>query len=85
MTTTIKRPQLLQALATVFQESPDALVESRTRESIAAWDSMGTLMLIAELDERFHLTVEEEELRKLTSIGDIFALLEQKQVTIEDG
>ncbi len=59
MTTSIKRQQLLQALATVFQESPDALAESRMRDSIPAWDSMGTLMLIAELDERLHLTVEE--------------------------
>lgn len=85
MTTSIKRQQLLQALATAFQESPDTLAESRTRDSIVAWDSMGTLMLIAELDERLHLTVEEEELKKLTSIGDIFTLLRQKQVTIEDG
>lgn len=85
MTTSIKRQQLMQALATVFQESPEALDEARTRESIQAWDSMGTLMLIAELDERLHLTLEEEELKKLTSIGDIFALLREKQVTIEDG
>ncbi len=85
MTTSIKRQQLLQALATVFQVPADTLAESRTRDSIEAWDSMGTLMLIAELDERLHLTVEEEELKKLTSIGDIFALLRQKQITIEDG
>ncbi len=85
MTTSIKRQQLLQALSTVFQESPESLVESRTRDSIGTWDSMATLMLIAELDERLHLTVEEEELKKLTSIGDIFALLHQKQITIEDG
>ncbi len=83
MTTSIKRQQLMQALATVFQESPEALDEARTRESIQAWDSMGTLMLIAELDERLHLTLEEEELKKLTSIGDIFALLRQKQIAIE--
>ncbi len=85
MTTSIKRQQLLQALANVFQEAPDSLVESRARDSIQAWDSMGTLMLIAELDERLHLTVEEEELKKLTSIGDIFTLLRQKQITVEDG
>lgn len=83
MTTSIKRQQLLQALATVFQESPEALDEARTRESIQAWDSMGTLMLIAELDERFHLTLEEAELKKLTSIGDIFSLLRRKEVAIE--
>jgi acyl carrier protein len=84
MTTSIKRQQLMQALATVFQEPPEALDEARTRESIQAWDSMGTLMLIAELDERLHLTLEEAELKKLTSIGDIFALLRQKQIAIED-
>lgn len=83
MTTSIKRQQLMQALASVFQEPPEALDESRSRESIAAWDSMGTLMLIAELDERLHLTLEEGELKKLTSIGDIFTLLREKQVAIE--
>lgn len=85
MTNSIKRQQLLQTLAGVFQETPESLVESRTRDSIGAWDSMATLMLIAELDERLHVTLEEEELKKLTSIGDIFALLREKQVTIEDG
>lgn len=85
MTTSIKRQQLLETLAGVFQEPAGSLDESRTRDSIATWDSMATLMLIAELDERLHLTVEEEELKKLTSIGDIFSLLRQKQVAIEDG
>jgi acyl carrier protein len=84
MTPSIKRKQLLEWLATVFQESPDALDESRSRESIATWDSMGTLLLIAELDERLHVTLEEEELKKLTSIGDIFALLRRKQIAIDD-
>lgn len=85
MNHTITRNQLLQWLASVFQESADALDESRSRESIKTWDSMGTLMLMAELDERLHLTLDEDELKALASIGDLFALLRKKQITIEDG
>lgn len=81
----IKRQELLQWLASVFQESADKLDESRSRESIKTWDSMGTLMLMAELDERLHLTLDEGELKGLTSIGDLFALLRKKQIAIEDG
>jgi acyl carrier protein len=83
MNHTIKKDELLQWLASVFQESAAALDESRSRQSIKTWDSMGTLMLMAELDERLHLTLEEEELKGLTSIGDLFALLRKKQFAIE--
>jgi acyl carrier protein len=79
----VKRSDLLQWLAAVFQEPVEAMDESRTRDSIRTWDSMGSLMLMAELDERVHVTLEEEELKKMTSIGDIFALLRQRQVAIE--
>lgn len=85
MNHTIKRQELLQWLASVFQEPADKLDESRSRESIKTWDSMGTLMLMAELDERLHLTLDEEELKGMASIGDLFALLRKKQIAIEDG
>jgi acyl carrier protein len=80
----IKRLELLGWLASVFQEAPESLDESRRRDSIPAWDSMGTLMLIAELDERLQMTFEEAELKKLASIGDIFELLRSRQVAIVD-
>ena len=82
--TSIKRREVLSWLATIFQESPDALLDDRSRESIGTWDSMATLMLIAEFDERLHVTIEEQELKNLASIGDIFSLLRLKHLVIEE-
>lgn len=82
---TVKKNELIQWLASVFQEAPDKLDESRSRASIQTWDSMGSLMLMAELDERLHVTLEEQEMKGIITIGDLFSLLRQKQITIEDG
>jgi acyl carrier protein len=83
-TKTTSKRELFQWLANVFQEDLAGMSETRTRSSIPNWDSMGTLLLIAELDERLAVTLTEDDLKGFVSVGDIVALLEQKQITIED-
>ena len=78
------RQDLFQLLANAFQEPPGSVTENRSRQSLPNWDSMGNLMLIAELDEKLHVTFDEEELKGLTSVADILALLREKGVEVTD-
>ncbi|WP_454830774.1 acyl carrier protein [Pseudoxanthomonas wuyuanensis] len=67
--------EAVQMLADAFAESVDGLVPERSREDIAGWDSMGALMLMAELDERFGLQLDAEQSRAMRSVGDVLAYL----------
>ena len=84
MNQTVKKGQLLEWLGGVFQEDPSNLTLDRARSTIPTWDSMGTLLLIAELDEKLQITLSEDELKELTSIGDIVAVLARKGVALAD-
>jgi acyl carrier protein len=83
-TNTTKKRDLMRWLEGIFQEAPGSIDDSRSRESIPNWDSMGTLLLIAELDEKLHVTLSEEELTSLTSVADLVTMLRSKQIALED-
>ena len=78
----VSQNDLFGWLARAFQVDAAELSLDRTRASMPTWDSMGTLLLIAELDENLHLTFSAEELQDLASIGDLVALLRKKGVEV---
>lgn len=61
--------QALELLGECFGEPAAALSPQRERESIPGWDSMGALMFMAELDERFGIELDAETSRAMTSVG----------------
>ena len=69
---------IIEMLAEAFNiESSDLTVDSK-RDDIEEWDSMGMLMLMAELDERFEIVLEEEELAELACVQDVVDLIRAK-------
>lgn len=62
-------------LAEIFEEPAGRLKEDTPREKIAGWDSLGTLSLIAGLDERFDIHLPEAEIEALQNVGDVLAIL----------
>lgn len=62
-------------LAEVFEDSRSRLKVTTPREDIPGWDSLGTLSLLAALDEKFNIHVSEVDIEAMQSIGDIFAIL----------
>lgn len=73
----ISTAEALAMFSECFMEPADQLNATTSRESIPGWDSMGALMLIAEIDERFQLELSAEESRAMKSIGDALAFLKQ--------
>lgn len=45
------------------------------RDAVPGWDSMGALMLIAELDERFGLELTAERSRAMRNVADVLEFL----------
>lgn len=48
-------------------------------DQIAEWDSLGALRLVLALEERYQITLQEDEIRTARSIGDIEAAVDAAQ------
>lgn len=62
-------------LESAFSEPAGSLAPDTLRDSVGGWDSMGALVLMAELDERFGIVLTPDQSRTLTSVGDVLELL----------
>ena len=67
--------ELVAWIAGIFEEDPDDLSEATPRDEVEGWDSLGVLLLMANLDERFGINASEGVMSKLQSVGDIIGLI----------
>ena len=64
-------------VAEMFEEPPGTLQADTPRTAIPGWDSLGQLVLMSKLDERFGIRLTENELSRLQSVDDILEVLRQ--------
>jgi acyl carrier protein len=67
--------EALDWITEVFEEAPGRISASTARSAIPGWDSLGTLSLIAGLDEKFDIHLSEQEIEGMSSVEDILAIL----------
>lgn len=73
----------LSWIAEVFEESVDRVKPTTARDAIPGWDSLGTLSLIAALDERFDIHLSESEIEAMSKVEDILSLLRRQGALAE--
>jgi len=73
--TPISSADAMQMIADAFNEPVTDIRPERLRETLLGWDSMGALMLIAEIDERFGIELSAEASRGMKSVEDILKFL----------
>ncbi len=66
-------------IAELFEEAPGQITEATCRGELRAWDSLGQLILMSELDQRFAIRLTQEELSSLASVRDILDILARNQ------
>lgn len=70
--------KILDVLKEAFElETVDT---SCSQETCNAWDSMGQLNLVAELEDAFDVSLEPEEIGTMKSYVDIVRILKEKGV-----
>jgi acyl carrier protein len=74
---TMNLTQALEMLAECFNDTAENLTPQTLRESVPGWDSMGALLLIAELDERFGLELTAERSRTMKTVSDALEFLRE--------
>jgi len=75
--------EALRWIAEVFEESADRINAATARDAIPGWDSLGTLSLIAALDERFDIHLNEQEIEAMAKVDDILAVLRRQGALAE--
>ncbi len=75
--------EALAMLAEAFNEPVENLAPEVARERVRGWDSMGALMLIAEIDERFGLELLADESRAMRHISDVLDYLRRHGLLVE--
>ena len=76
-------PEALKMIADALNEPFDAIHPERTRASMLGWDSMGVLMLTAELDDRFGVELPADDSRNMQSVNDILDFLRARKLMLE--
>jgi acyl carrier protein len=69
------KEEALGWVASLFEEEVEDISLDTPREEIPAWDSLGTLTLMAGLDEEFDIQLDENQIAELRSVGDVVAIL----------
>jgi acyl carrier protein len=67
--------ELCTLLAKVVNEEPAAISPETILASLPAWDSLGVVMWIAEIDETFGVTLQAKQITECRTTRDLAALL----------
>jgi len=62
-------------LAELFEESAERLTPETPRDAVPAWDSLGELTLMADMDEKFGILLTDTQLKAMTKVDDILQVL----------
>lgn len=73
----------LSWIAEVFEEPAGRIDAATERSAIPGWDSLGTLSLIAALDEKFDIHLDEKEIEAMAKVDDILAVLRRQGALAE--
>jgi acyl carrier protein len=67
--------QVRQVIALTFGIPAEQVRAEMTREEISGWDSLGHLNLMLALEDKFGLTLEIDDMARLTSVPAILDYL----------
>jgi acyl carrier protein len=71
-------PDVQQVMSTVMAIAPECLRSETVPNQVPAWDSLSHLTLIVTLEERFGLCFSSTEIERMTSVGEICAILAER-------
>jgi acyl carrier protein len=67
----------LQWLTDIFSVKNRVVSIDDTRDSLAEWDSLGSLLLLAALEEEHKIVISAEDLEGMKAVREICSLLEK--------
>lgn len=71
--------EAIEWIAKVFETSPDQLTPDTSREGVPAWDSLGVLTLMANLDSDFGIVLTDDDVQGIKTVGDILHVMKRNR------
>ena len=68
--------KILEILKETFEL--DSVDKTCSQATCSAWDSMGQLYLVSELEEAFDISLEPEEIAEMRSFNDVLKIVGDK-------
>ncbi len=69
--------EALAWIAGLFEEIPERVTPDTVRDDIPAWDSLGVLTLMADLDSQLGIQLSDDEVQGMKSVKDILDILQR--------
>ena len=69
--------EALDWLSELFGETSKKVTPQTKREDIPSWDSLGDLMLMADLDQKFQIVLSDSDLQAMTQISNVLDYLRE--------
>lgn len=69
--------QVKEVMAEVFEMDIVNIQDDASQKSISAWDSLDHLNLIVELEEKFNISFEPEEIGDMITLDKIIEIIEK--------
>ncbi len=79
----ISTSQALSMIAEAINAPEDEVQPEAELEDLEWWDSMGVLLLMAELDERFSIILEEATINSFAKVSDILKILTDADAIVD--
>ncbi len=70
-------PKLQEILSTALALPTDQITDDLAYQSVPEWDSMSHMILIAELESNYSITIETEDLLEMTDVTNVITGLKK--------
>jgi len=74
--------KLIEILTKVLLLEESEISDELSRDDVEEWDSLAHLMLINELEETFQITINDDDILAIHTIGDLKKVLKKLGVNI---
>ncbi len=73
--------KLKDILAKVLLIDESKISDGMSRKSVKEWDSMAHLMLVSEIESAFEVTMDDDDIMEIQTVGDIKKTLKKVGIT----
>ena len=74
--------KLKDIVAKVLLIDETNISDGMSRKSVKEWDSMAHLMLVSEIESAFEVTMNDDDIMEIQTVGDIKKTLKKLGITI---
>ena len=76
--------RLVAVLSSVFGLRKEQIVPELTKDMVSKWDSLTQMDLIVSIEQEFSMTLEIEDILKMSSVAGIIEVIKNKGVALGD-